>query len=266
MVQEKVYLIGQNGFIGKQLIKLIPSDQLVVLSRFDVGEVLSGEKKIKFYQEDVLINLAWEHLDNFKSSKHITEQLSMHTALYDAFIEMGLKNITTIGTCLEYGVAEGRLDEDRVPNPSIPYAIAKDSLRRYLEYKKNTHGINFNWLRLFYVYGEGQSDRTLYGQLVKAVEDNEPIFNMSPGDQGRDYLEVKDVANIVFRISKLKKSCGVVNCCSGISVSVKSFVESRKVELKSNIKLNLGHYEYANHEGFNFWGSVDKLNQLLGEK
>jgi nucleoside-diphosphate-sugar epimerase len=261
-----IYFIGHRGFIGQQVVPLILNNRGIFLSREDFENISTGQKHIDFSPDDILLNLAWDNLDNFRSPLHLTQTLGEHIRFYNSVLGMGLKNITTIGTCLEYGVVEGELEEELHSNPSLPYSIAKDSLRKYLDYQKNNgDGFNFNWIRLFYVYGEGQSKRTIFGQLVEAVEKKSEVFDMSLGKQKRDYLHVRDVASIIYQIANGHESHGIVNCCSTSPVEMVDFVNQRLKEFGYVMKLNLGKYPYPTYEGMNFWGSVKKLNRILGK-
>lgn len=227
-------------------------------------KVINNEMVINFNNDDVLINLAWSYLDNFRSFDHITKCLPEHINFFEKAFSSGLRNVTCIGTCLEYGIKEGELEETMPSDPHLPYAIAKDSLRRYFEYKREQIGLKLKWVRLFYIYGENQSPRTIYGQLVKAVVEKQEVFDMSLGQQKRDYLHVDAVARIILYLALIGEDLGIVNCCSGVSVTIVDFVNLRLKELKGHLSLNLGKYPYPTYEGMNFWGSNKKLNKILG--
>ena len=47
--------------------------------------------------------------------------------------KFGVKNLLIAGTCYEYGLKNGALNEAISTEPQNSYAIAKDSLRRYLD-------------------------------------------------------------------------------------------------------------------------------------
>ena len=51
------------------------------------------------------------------------------------------------------------------------------------------------------MYGKGQSPNSLLSQLDKALENGEKIFNMSGGEQVRDYLPVEKVAEYIVKIA-----------------------------------------------------------------
>ena len=148
-----------------------------------------------------------------------------HKALLENLIQHGLKDITITGTCLEYGMQEGCLSEDMPAMPSNSYAIAKNELRNYLEELQIQFSFSFKWIRLFYMYGKGQNPNSLLSQLDKALKMVMQVFNMSGGEQTRDYLPVETVAEYIVSIALQKNVEGIINCCSGIQLSVKDFVE-----------------------------------------
>jgi dTDP-6-deoxy-L-talose 4-dehydrogenase (NAD+) len=157
----------------------------------------------------------------------------------------------------------GPLKEDTDARPDNPYGFAKNALRRQLEYLQGVSVFNLTWVRLFYLYGEGQSESSLLTQLVRAVERGDPVFNMSGGEQLRDYLPVADVAYDVVSLAMTARDNGVVNLCSGKPVSVRSLVERWIEENVWSIGLNLGHYPYPEHEPLAFWGDRTKLDNCL---
>ena len=181
-------------------------------------------------------------------------------------ISNGLKDITLTGTCLEYGMQEGCMSEDMPVYPSNPYAIAKDELRKYMEALQQQHSFSFKWIRLFYMYGKGQNQNTLLSQLDKALQNGEIVFNMSGGEQTRDYLPVEKVAENIVNIALQNNVEGIINCCSGIPVTIKEFVEAYLQATGKMIKLNLGYYPYTNYEPMHFGGSTEKLNEILSKE
>lgn len=258
----KIYILGHKGFIGQRVAERLPIGHLVFLSREDFTKICNNESIISFHANDRLINLAWDHLDNFNSVSHLSEVLPAHIQFYENAFKMGLKNVTAIGTCVEYGKVEGELDEALVTSPVLPYAIAKDALRKYLEFKKTKLDFSFNWIRLFYIYGEGQPERTIYQQLLLAIKAKKETFDMSPGQQKRDYLHVNHVSEIIAKVALGEQSYGIINCCSGEPIKMVDFIQQRLTELGQSLELNLGKYPYPTYEAFEFWGSTKKLQRF----
>jgi dTDP-6-deoxy-L-talose 4-dehydrogenase (NAD+) len=109
------------------------------------------------------------------------------------------------------------------------------------------------------MYGEGQNENSLIPQLKKAILSGDRVFNMSGGEQLRDYLDVKAVAEYICRIALQTEINGVVNCCSGKPVSIRRLVEKIVSEMNSDIALNVGYYPYPDYEPLAFWGDVSRL-------
>jgi len=284
---KKVLVTGATGFIGNYVIKeLLKQDFEIIATssreekakqqdwfdkvnyiQFDFARFDSPENYFLYFdQPDILIHLAWEGLPNYKSLFHTEINLPRHKAFLRNLISNGLKDVTITGTCLEYGMREGCLSEDMPVLPSNPYSLAKNELRLYAEELKNQFLFSFKWVRLFYMYGKGQNPGSLLSQLDKALQEGDKIFNMSGGEQTRDYLPVEKVAEYIVRIALQKKVEGVINCCSGIPVTIKQSVENYLKRTGSTIKLNLGYYPYTDYEPMHFWGNTEKLSKVLVEK
>lgn len=212
---------------------------------------------------DTLIHLAWAGLPNYKSLHHFEEELPTQYRFIKGLVASGLKNLVVTGTCFEYGMQSGPLNEDVETRPSNPYGFAKDTLRRQLEYLQQVRPFNLTWARLFYLYGEGQAENSLLPQLRKAVEQGDKIFNMSGGEQLRDYLPVTEVARYLVHLAMTNKNNGIVNICSGKPVSVRKLVENWIKENGWTIALNLGYYPYPDYEPMAFWGCADKLSIVI---
>jgi dTDP-6-deoxy-L-talose 4-dehydrogenase (NAD+) len=149
--------------------------------------------------------------------------------------------------------------------PVTAYGLAKDTLRKSIEILHGKYRFNMKWVRLFYLYGNGQGKKTLWGQLEEAVNNNLKEFNMSLGEQLRDYISIDYAAEYITRIALQNTLTGIINCCSGKPLSVRRFVENFFNERASNMKLNLGYYPYPEFEPLAFWGNVSKLNKIIGK-
>jgi dTDP-6-deoxy-L-talose 4-dehydrogenase (NAD+) len=175
----------------------------------------------------------------------------------------GLTDVTVAGTCLEYGMVNGCLSESLISDPKNPYAIAKDTLRKFIEQLNSKNTFSLKWVRLFYIYGTGQSEKSLYTQMEKAVFNNDKEFRMSGGEQLRDFLPIEDVSDNLTKISLLGDVNGIINCCSGSPQSVRKFVENYFASREKEIKLITGYYPYPDYEPLAFWGDIQKLNSVL---
>lgn len=214
---------------------------------------------------DVLIHLAWSGLPNYKSLHHFEKELPAQYRFLKNLVESGLQNLVVAGTCFEYGMQSGPLSEDIALYPNNPYGFAKNALRCQLEYLKAIHPFRLTWARLFYLYGEGQAESSLLPQLRQAAERGDQVFNMSGGEQLRDYLPVTQVARHLVSLALENKDMGVVNVCAGKPISVRKLVEGWIEENGWSITLNLGHYPYPDYEPMAFWGDAAKIYSITGK-
>ena len=195
---------------------------------------------------------------------HMEENLPVEMRFLHSFADSKKTKIAVTGTCYEYGVVNGCIAENHLTNPNTVYSAAKDALRRYVEFLVAEYNISWNWIRLFFLYGEGQNPKSLLPQLETAIANGDKEFPMSGGEQLRDYLPVETVAEYVCRIA-LSETDGIVNCCSGEMISVRRLVEDKVAELESDIVLKRGVYGYPVYEGMAFCGDDRRLCEVLNK-
>jgi nucleoside-diphosphate-sugar epimerase len=272
----KVAVTGANGFIGRHILATLLKQPVEVTALVRPSttsqttlpavniihlDIENPPSNVYEYigRPDVLIHLAWNGLNDFRSLLHYEHELPIHYRFLKGLIKAGLPSLVVSGTCLEYGMQSGPLHEDMETRPSTPYGFAKDTLRSQLQLLKHHNMFALTWTRLFYLYGKGQTATSLYPQLQRAVTRGDKIFNMSGGEQLRDYLPVDTAADILVKLALKKQDIGIVNACSGRPVAVRTLVEGW---IKANnwpISLNLGHYPYPDYEPMAFWGDSHKL-------
>ncbi len=214
-------------------------------------------------EPDALVHLAWGGLPHYQSLYHFEDELPSQYRFLKSLVDQGLRNLVVTGTCFEYGMQSGPLHEELDERPTNPYGLAKHTLRLQLGYLQRVKPFNLTWARLFYVFGEGQSPKSLLSQLRDAVERGERTFNMSGGEQLRDYLPVTQVAQHLVTLALNPRDYGVVNVCSGKPVSVRALVEGWIKERGWSITPNLGCLPYADYEPMAFWGDRRKLDRCL---
>jgi nucleoside-diphosphate-sugar epimerase len=282
----KILVTGATGFIGNYVVQELLKNNCKVIATslneekakdaawfsqvtyipFNLKEFDESTNYYSFFGEpDAMIHLAWEGLPNYKDAFHVEENLPRHLAFLTNLINNGLTNLAVTGTCFEYGMKEGCLNEEILCEPANPYAIAKNELRIQLQQLNNRQTFNFKWIRLFYMYGQGQSVKSLISQLETALDNNDLAFNMSGGEQVRDFLPIEEVAENIVTIALQNKVQGIINCCSGRPVTVKSFVENYLKERNKSIQLNLGFYPYTDYEPMKFWGDNSKLKLIKSD-
>ncbi|MDR1923966.1 MAG: NAD(P)-dependent oxidoreductase [Planctomycetaceae bacterium] len=277
----KILVTGATGFIGRYVVKqLLLTEHEIITTSIKTDTPLDNTtdnttyipcdlniERSDYYtlfgQPDAVIHLAWQGLPNYDELFHIERNLWTSYRFLKQLIEAGTKNIAVIGTCFEYGLREGCLSEELPPKPNTNYCIAKNTLRIFLEQLQKKIPFDFKWIRLFYLYGEGQNKNSILEQLKSATDRGDKIFNMSGGEQLRDYLPVEIVAENIVKILLQNEVQGIINNCSGKPISIRRLVEEYLRREGKTIELNLGYYPYTNYEPHAFWGCTKLLNKIL---
>jgi nucleoside-diphosphate-sugar epimerase len=279
----KVLVTGATGFIGSYVINELLKKGLDVIATaravqkaksfnwfpdvrfvpYDFNDSTVSSLADHFHHPDKVIHLAWGGLPNYKQLFHFEDELPRQYAFIKKLVTEGIADITITGTCFEYGMIEGLLQEEMVTQPGNPYAFAKDALRKQLEFLQKSQPFQMKWVRLFYMYGAGQSASSVLSQLQQALDEGATSFNMSKGDQRRDYLPVTEVAANTVAIALQNSITGIINNSSGIPISIKQLVENYLAGNNQSIELNTGYYPYPDYEPFSFWGDNSKLKKIL---
>lgn len=280
----KILVTGATGFIGNHLINELLKNKkfkIVATSRnMEKAQTLDWFSKVVFIPYDLknrselnlfklfgkpkkVIHLSWEGLSDYNNFDHLEKIVFDNFYFIKNLIQNGLNDISITGTCFEYGMKNGILSEDIPPEPITQYGIAKDVLRKLLISLKPKYNFDYKWIRLFYMYGEGQRSNSLISLLGSAIRDGEKEFKMSGGKQIRDYLPVEQVVKYIIKISEQNNIKGIINCCSGKPTSIKELVESHLKINNYKIKLKFGHYPYTVYEPMAFWGDTTKLKKIL---
>ena len=283
----KVLVTGATGFVGNYVMKelLAGGHELIATSSdeekarltswynsvkyipLDLASFDPSTDYFQFFSEpDLVIHLAWEGLPNYKSPFHEEINLPRHLAFLTNLVKNGLQDLSVTGTCFEYGMQEGALSEIMPCFPANPYARAKDTLRKSLEQLQEKHPFVFKWIRLFYMYGKGQNPNSLLSQLDKALASGEDQFNMSGGEQVRDFLPVEKVAEYIVKLAMQRNVTGIINCSSNEPITVKQFVENYLQSIDRSIRLNLGYYPYPDYEPMRFWGDNSRLKRVINNE
>ena len=273
----KIAVTGASGFIGRHVLTDLLEHGVEIVAVTREASRLTGLSEAvrivemdiaqpapdcfeKMGRPDVLIHLAWDGLPNYKSLHHFETELPRQYHFLKSMIEAGLPSLLVTGTCFEYGMQSGALSAEMQTKPTNPYGYAKDVLWKQLEFLRSIKPFNLTWGRLFYMYGEGQPSTSLYPKLREAVLRGDKIFNMSGGEQLRDYLPVEEIARQIVQLALAQRDIGAVNICSGKPISVRKLAEQWLLENNWKIELNLGFYPYPDYEPMAFWGDQNRLD------
>jgi dTDP-6-deoxy-L-talose 4-dehydrogenase (NAD+) len=266
MVDNKIHLIGSEGFIGKSIQKISINQELVNWSHsskenyFNIFENSSWSRILDMKPQRIIF-LSWPGLPNYDSDFHLTHNLPAIVNFFESIIYSGVKRIVFTGTCYEYGNKSGMLSELDIPEPICKYGISKNLLRLFIQNLCENNSISWAWTRIFYPYGNLQKSYSLYPSLLKSIKEKKDFFKISSSSKKRDFINVDDVAKYLLLLSNSKEN-GIFNIGSGKPQLVKEFVERIIKENKSNIKIIKDPRLNRENEPNDFWADVRKINNL----
>jgi len=121
-------------------------------------------------------------------------------------------------------------------------------------------------VRLFQVYGNQQDTNKIIPFLINNCKKNQK-FNLTHGNQTRDFCHIDDVIDAIFLLlksSKKKKVLGqIFNVSSGKSFSIKNVAKLVKEKMKGGNPV-FGAIKFKNKEIMHSRASIKKIYKVIG--
>lgn len=252
---EKVLITGGSGFIGSHVVdKFIANNyEVVVVDNLVTGNYKNIDgKKITFVNEDIRnIKKLEEIFVNNKISHviHMAAQVSVSASVenikYDAeeniialinILELskkyGIKKVLFSSTAAVYGIPEEvPSKESNKTSPLSPYGLSKLVGEEYLKMYSKLFGVNYVILRYANVYGPRQSAHGEAGVVSifnDKIKENSDIFIEGDGNQTRDFVYVKDVANANYLCTVEDVKNEILNVSTNTEISIVNLFNTMK--------------------------------------
>jgi len=173
-----------------------------------------------------------------------------------------IKKFIQIGSSEEYGEVQAPQSETSQGMPSSPYAIAKLACTQFLKMLYATEKYPATILRFFLIYGSRQDDNRILPQIIKGCLKNKK-FNVSKGDQIRDFCYIDDAINAIFLTLNSKKTNGeIFNIGSGKPIKIKKVV-TQICKIIGKGKPQFGKIKYRKNENMTLYPKVEKARVKL---
>lgn len=277
----RIFITGATGYLGFHFTNVAVSHghQVLCLRRASsvslfesfIEEQVSWinkddpefERKVCDFSPDVLFHAAWSGVRGSERDDSIVQQVNIELSR-KIFNTYPYKQIIALGSQAEYGFYKGPVTEDQPLNPIMEYAKAKifvcDELRDLCESRK----IEWQWLRVFTVFGEKQTGG-LIKQFAEKCINGDTTFDTTPGNQRYSYLYTYDFACAVCKMLGSKDKSGIYNIDQvGDDYSNKELIEQIKYILNSNIQINYGVYPYPDNQIMYMNGNTSKYINAFG--
>ncbi len=273
----KILVTGANGYIGRHAVsKLLDMGHEVIAADIYLDKIDACAYKIELdlfsqsmdsiYEElgrpDACLHMAWRNGFIHNSSSHIHD-LYGHYRFLTALIDKGLKHIAVMGTMHEVGYWEGMIVEDTPCNPISEYAIAKDALRRCMISYCQRNNVILQWIRGFYILGDDKQNHSIFSKILEAEENGQEWFPFTKGKTRYDFITIDELAYQIAKTVTQTKVNGIINCCSGVPISLADRVEQFLKENHLKIKLRYGAFPDRPYDSPCIYGDPSKINLIL---
>lgn len=164
-----------------------------------------------------------------------------------------------------YGAVPAPFRESAEASPRSGYGIAKLLAEELSLAAFRARGFPAVVVRMGVVYGPGQLDSPMFvPALLEAARQRRP-FEMSQGEQLRDFVYVRDVATTLVQLSSTPAARGeIVNVGTGEGVQVRELASRLWERLGRPMELRIGALPMRPDEASDYRLDVTKLRALTG--
>jgi len=247
----KAVVTGGAGFIGSNIVRLLLEEghQVVVLDNLSSGyrSNLDPFPGIRFVEGDVrdsgAVSRAAEGVDvvfhlaasvgNMRSIQHPIEDSQVNVigtlhALEAARHGSARKVVFSSSAGIFGELKHLPIREDHPVEPDSPYGASKLGAEKLCLAYSKLYELDAVCLRYFNVYGVNQR-YDAYGNVIPIFAHRmlhgQPVSIFGDGEQTRDFVNVRDVAQANYRAALAQGVSGAFNIASGTRVTINGLVE-----------------------------------------
>ncbi|WP_214071528.1 NAD(P)-dependent oxidoreductase [Mucilaginibacter sp. dw_454] len=280
----RVFITGITGFLGSNIGRYLIEDGHTVAAIYrgtsskklcagfedQIDWILQDEsnwtEKAEKFSPEIIIHSAWlgvSHLERNIWDKQL-ENIEFVKQLLLIAKSADTKKVIALGSQAEYGMFEGCVAESHQLKPTEAYGSVKIVCSELLKQFCNSNNIDWYWLRLFSVFGSGESENWLIPTLInKLLTSN--YMDLTPGEQKYAYLYADDLGRAINNIIVNKGKSGVYNISAKQPVSLKNLVTTIRDQVNPKFELHFGKLEYRENQAMHIQGDVTKFIEAFGE-
>jgi nucleoside-diphosphate-sugar epimerase len=175
----------------------------VIWHRADLFDVASMQEAVATADARILVHLAWTATPGkFWTDTSNTQWVQASTALAECFIANGGRGILASGSCAEYIWDESICEEETTAlAPATLYGASKHALRLALAEISRDACVPMTWVRLFNMFGPNEHrNRVIASCIISQLKGED--FDCTDGKQRRDFLDVRDAADVIGLLAR----------------------------------------------------------------
>lgn len=246
----RIFITGGCGFIGTHLKKslLEMGHEITIFDNFSNS---SREKKKKKQKKMRIIEGDIRNYDDISKSIegnelviHLAAKISVTESIINpeetfdvnvkgsenvlrACKEHGVERIIGMSSAAIYGenkTPERKMRESDTSNPLSPYGESKVLMENTFKKISENSKIQSVIVRLFNVYGKGQSDEYagVISKFSDCIKNNTSLTVFGDGNQTRDFVAIEDFVEFIKKLvnKKFDKKFNIFNIGSGESLKI----------------------------------------------
>jgi len=257
-----VLLTGGTGFLGSAVLRALQRRgvPVVLLKRsvsdtWRIADLLDGRPGVTVHDVDRTPLEAAFANQAVEAVLHMATAYGRHGELLGDLLEA---NVLYPVRLLQAAVKNGAkvflntdtfsAKVDELPDGLAGYVLTKRHFRQCGELLARAHGIRFVNLRVEHAYGPLDRSDKFVPTLVRALLTNQAEFELTPGEQVRDFIYVDDVVaacvTLLENHSALPGNPATVDVGTGSGRSLESMVRLARELCGSSTELRFGALPY----------------------